>query len=164
MIDEEISLVSECSRISSGWPVLVAATRELSSAETIASRWGAPVDRVISAEIAERPILSASLVHLIADPARWYGHRVSVEGFFSSTFELYLSREHAEVNHGSSILVIGPSSEQEYDAWSKCTGGWVLVEGFTDRDVGGWLVLKRIERLLAIPHGPQCWPPENAPK
>lgn len=139
------------------WRVVVAATRERSEAERIAHALGSPVDRMISSELVEQPLASVSIVELIANPSRWFGKRVAVQGFLDSTLlELYLSREHAQVRDASSVLVNGPTSEQQSLAWSKCQDSWVLVHAVADRDAGGAVRLVRVERLWSIPNGPHC--------
>ena len=89
---------------------LLAATRELAQAEAFASQWDAPVDRVITSEMASQPTYSVSLVQLIAAPERWAGKRVEVQGFLGSLqTTLFLSREHAEaldVASGASLQYV----------------------------------------------------------
>jgi hypothetical protein len=143
---------------------LVATTQDLLRAEAIANGWGVPVTRVISAEIESQPILTVSMVQLIANPAAWIGKRVSVQGFLPSTaLGLYLSREHAEsLDHASSIDLIQPATDAEAaEALSVCEGKWVLIEAFVDSD-GGLPRLTRVERLAPFPNGLPCWPPRPA--
>jgi hypothetical protein len=159
--DGELSVVTPGIAILE-FPCLIAATQELSRAETLAYAWGTPVDRVISTEIASQPLLAPSLVQLLVAPHSWFGKRVSVQGYFGPYLELYLSREHSEVfDHASAVSVRPPSTPDGVAALEGCQGNWVLMEGFVDSD-RGLPVLTRLERVSPFPKGPQCWPLPSA--
>jgi hypothetical protein len=144
------------------WPVLVSESSDLASSEQIARAWGTPVERMLSQEIAEQPVLVATMVQLLATPERWFGKRLVVQGFLPHSGELYLSREHAQAADASSVLLLGPRSEEEESAWSECVGAWVEVTGFADRNRGGTIDLTRIEKIRSIPKNVQCWPPPDS--
>jgi hypothetical protein len=117
---------------------------------------------MISSELVEQPLASVSMVELIANPTRWFGKRVAVQGFLDSTLmELYLSHEHAQVRDDSSVSVSGPISEEHSIAWARCADSWVIVHAVADRDAGGRVRLVRVERLWSLPNGPHC---QDAPK
>jgi hypothetical protein len=138
---------------------LMAAFEDLASAEAFASARGVPVERVISQEIASLPSHEVSMVQLIAEPERWTGKRVSVQGYLSSLPHILLAREQEDVLHEETVTA-QYTSKEEVEAASACTSHRVEVDAFADRDRGGSPELIRIERLEAVPNGPRCLPLE----
>ena len=141
---------------------LLAATRDLAQAEAFAAQWDAPVDRMISKELAEHAII-VSLVQLIAAPERWAGKRVTVQGYlgherFGIPRTLFLSREHAEADDFASAASLQYASDEEVHAALDCMSHPVQIVAVVDRDRGGWPELTRIEGLRAVPDGPDCIP------
>jgi hypothetical protein len=139
---------------------LVAVSQDLSRAEAIAYGWGVPVTRVISAEIATQPMLSVSMVQLIANPSAWIGKRIAVQGYLpKAVLGLYLSRDHAEsFDHASSVDLLQPATDaRSSEVLSACEGKWVLVEAFVDSH-RGLPRLTHVERITAFSDR-DCWPP-----
>lgn len=159
LVDGEVSVVLPGVAIGEQFS-LVAVTDDLTRAEELTRRWDAPVDRVISAEIAALPMYSPSLIQLIATPERWAGKRVSVQGYLSSWPSLFVSREHAEAQDVSSAVRLAFVSEEGIRAASTCANHWVLMHGFVELDRGGLAELTHVERVWAFPDGPHCWPAE----
>jgi hypothetical protein len=154
--------------------LIIAATRELSHAEAIATAWGIPVTRVIASEIAAHPIESVTLGDLIANPSDWIGKRVSVRGYYAGG-ELFVSREQSEiVDHPSPVSIelaldtgrsdmcgVGDYESESQSltaaspsAFSACQFEWVQVEAFVDSTRSGSPELTRIERAVA--NGSDC--------
>jgi hypothetical protein len=163
-IGGRVSFAYQSGSAALNWPVPISESQDLASAEAIARAWGTPVERMLSTEIAEQPVLAATMVQLLATPERWFGKRLAVQGFLSSSLlELYLSRDHAAAMDGSSsVLLLGPRNEDELVAWQKCADSWVEVTGFADRNQGGTIDLTRIEKIRS--KNLQCWPPPDAGK
>jgi hypothetical protein len=61
MIDGEISFAYRSGVFALDWPVRIAQTEDLAAAERTARAWDAPVERILSAEIAEQPVLVATM-------------------------------------------------------------------------------------------------------
>jgi len=142
---------------------LLAATLNLAQAEAFAAQWDAPVDRMISQELASQHAVLVSLVQLIAAPERWAGKRVTVQGYLGDELlgtprNLFLSREHAEADDFASAASLQYASEEEAHAALACMRHPVKIVAVVDRDRGGWPELTRVEGLEAVPDGPRCLP------
>jgi hypothetical protein len=134
--DDELSVVMlGFERIE--YPSRVAATRDLSKAESFVSAVGAPVERWISVELDSQAVQDVSLVQLIANPRAWAGKRVSVQGYLAPLHALFLSREHAKAfDVNSSIPLVPWLPEIDFDPFEDCQDTWVMVEGFVDLNRG----------------------------
>ena len=80
------------------------------------------------------PIVSVSIVQLIADPTRWHGRPVRVQGYLNLQFEgngLYLHKE--DWKHGLTRNAIWVETlDSECLTWAKLNRKYVLLEGTFD--------------------------------
>jgi hypothetical protein len=105
----------------------------------------------------EPPVTSSvSMVQLIADPKRWHGHPISVEGFLNLEFEgdaLYLHKE--DWKHGLYRDAIWVDvRDSKCTNWGEINRGYVLLEGTFDAYKNGHMgmfggELKNITRCIA---------------
>lgn len=159
--------------------VIVATTRDLSHAESIASSWGVPIARMIWAEIAALPIENVSLEELIANRESFIGKRIAVRGYYAGGV-LFVSKEQAALLDPPSPVSLGLASDPggastcRMDQWLGpihalgasgvvgCQGEWVQVDAVVDSRRDGSLVLTRIERFSS--NGTDCRVPPPKPK
>jgi hypothetical protein len=148
--------------------LIVTTTHDLSRAESIASSWGAPITRVIWAEIAARAIENVSLEDLVAKPEDFIGKRIAVRGYHFAGELFITKREPAVIDPVFVPLASSPggTSTCRVDQWlgpihelgastiRPCHGEWVEVQAFVDSRRDGSPVLTRIERMSS--NGRDC--------
>jgi hypothetical protein len=89
--------------------------------------------RCTTSPVDQKPVCDVSMIELIANPDAWDGKRVRLIGYLHLQFEydaLWLGKNDFEIGltrNGLWVDTLGSKISSE--GFSKCTGGYALLEG-----------------------------------
>ena len=106
-----------------------------------------------------QPVIAVSLVQLLVYPERYVGQRVGVDGYLSTSMNLYLTSEHAKAHDALSSIIVSDADDGGI-TYSDCVDSFVSITAtFIHLEYGQYALVNvtRIHRTQPHPETGDCW-------